>query len=331
MDSLAVLLGALHAHPDDDTARLALADCLEEQGEVERADLVRWHTLLRSEPEGRRRDDWEQRIQRLLRSGVAPCVPEVVNSLGMRFALIPSGSFWMGAPEDEPGAEVDEYPRHRVEITSPFYLGVFPVTQGQFQAVMGFNPSRFAHGAEDDLVERDTSSFPVESVSWGNAIEFCTRLENLPAEQAARRRYRLPTEAEWEYACRGGASSTAPTYLGPILPSTLANYDGSFPYGKEFGPYLNRTSAVGSYPPNAFGLFDMLGNVWEWCFDGYSASWYHDSPASDPWGPDDTDTRVLRGGAWYFVGNVCRSASRAEDRPESRNRFNGFRVLLAWG
>jgi uncharacterized protein (TIGR02996 family) len=331
MSPLELLLGALHANPDDDTARLALADSLEEQGLPDRAELTRLHASLRREPDERPRRDWERRVQELLRAGVVPCVPEVVNSIGMRFALIPAGVFVMGAPETEPESQTDEYPRHRVEITCPFYLGVFPVTHEQYQAVMGRNPSRFAVSTGTDLVgDADPSSFPVDGPSWESAVEFCVRLGKLSGEREAARKYRLPTEAEWEYACRGGASATTATYVGRGLPSTLANYDGNFPYQAPEGPYLNRPSAVGSYPSNAFGLHDMLGNVWEWCADYYSATWYRDSPLRDPQGPAAGPGRVLRGGCWFFGGPCCRSAHREWADQEEGSYFRGFRVAADW-
>jgi formylglycine-generating enzyme required for sulfatase activity len=201
---------------------------------------------------------------------------EIENSIGMKLVLIPKGKFTMGSPRDEKGRNKDEE-QHEVEITKAFYLGVYEVTQEQFEKVMGFNPSYFsarATGGKDtgyedwsrpgggkdkvkDLV--NTGDFPVENVSWGEAVDFCKKLSALPAEQRAGRRYRLPGEEEWEYACRGGASSHQVFHFGDSLSSGQANFRGAMPYGGAAqGSWLERTCRVGSYKPNAFGLYGML-------------------------------------------------------------------------
>src|SRR5262245_29442913 len=209
----------------------------------------------------------------------AVALPETVrNSIGITLALIPAGTFLMGSPQEEQRRSKDE-DQHEVEITKPFYLAVFPVTQGQFRRVKGYNPSFFSSdgrgmegveyaqapaGGSDKVRELGgTDDFPVENVSWDEAVEFCRRLSALEPEMAAGRVYRLPTEAEWEYACRGGASGYHVFHYGSSLTSTQANFDGDYAYGAAPGPYLGRTSKAGSYEPNAFGLFDMHGNVWE--------------------------------------------------------------------
>jgi uncharacterized protein (TIGR02996 family) len=270
-------LQALHAEPNDGMTWLALADWLEEQGQQYRAELVRLVRRLRALPlrehsDGRTR--MEARVAELLNSGVRPVVPEVVNSIGMRLALIPPGVFLMGSPEEEEGRSEHEGPQYEVEITRPFYMGVFPVTQGQWQAVMGNNPSYFCasgHFSGKDRVKgMNTDDFPVEQVSWKDAVIFLKKLAALKKEVEAGREYRLPTEAEWEYSCRGGACSSAPFHFGISLSSSQANFNGKYPYGgADKGPYLKRTCRVGSYKPNAFGLFDMHGNVFEWCNDWY--------------------------------------------------------------
>jgi formylglycine-generating enzyme required for sulfatase activity len=194
---------------------------------------------------------------------------EITNSIGMQLALIPSGTFLMGSPDSEAERSDNQGPRHQVTITRPFYLGVYPVTQRPYAAVMGINPASFneANGGGPD--------HPVENVSWDEAVEFCKRLSDRPEEKQSGRVYGLPTEAEWEYACRGGASFSSPFHYGASLSSTQANFDGNHPYGGAArGPYLQKTSKVGSYKPNAFGLFDLHGNVWEWCHDWYGEKYY---------------------------------------------------------
>jgi formylglycine-generating enzyme required for sulfatase activity len=172
----------------------------------------------------------------------------------------------------------------------------------------------------------DTSNFPVENITYEEAKAFCDKLSALPAEKAAGRVYCLPTEAEWEYACRAGTST--PFHLGSSLTSTQANFDGDYPYGAAQGPYLGRTCAVGSYEPNSFGLYDMHGNVWEWCADWYDRDSYKDSPRCDPAGPSAGSSRVCRGGSWDCFGQRCRSAWRNGTEPANRHEWLGFRVAL---
>src|SRR5262249_15622705 len=143
----------------------------------------------------------------------------------------------------------------------------------------------------------DTSEFPVESVSWEDAQDFLKKLSARPEERKAGREYRLPSEAQWEYACRGGASSSTAFHVGASLSSAQANFNGNDPYGDaNTGPYLERPCAVGCYRPNAFGLYDVHGNVWEWCEDWFDEDYYAKSPPKNPSGPDDGSFRVLRGG-----------------------------------
>ena len=207
------------------------------------------------------------------RSGAAseaPLPKLAVNSLGMKLALIPAGEFLMGSAESAPGAREDEQPQHRVRISKPFYLGVYEVTQGEFEQVMGENLSSFSRTGllKDAPEELDVSRLPADNVTWYAAIEFCRRLSEMPAEKQAGRVYRLPTEAEWEYACRAG--TTTIFAFGDELSSTHANFNGKHPFGDaEAGPFLNRTATIGSYEPNAFGLYDMHGNLNEWCLDRF--------------------------------------------------------------
>jgi uncharacterized protein (TIGR02996 family) len=328
----AAFLQALHADPTDETTWFALADWLEDDGQGERAELLRLVRRLRALPVMKRtkeRARLEGRVAELLNGGVRPVVPEVVNSIGMRLALIPPGRFRMGSPASEAGRSMDEGPLHEVEVMRPFYLGVFPATQKQWQAVMGNTPSSFC--ATGDGKERvaglDTSDFPVEQVSWEDARTFLEKLSLLPEEKSAGWLYRLPSETEWEYSCRAGASSSTAFHFGGSLSSTQANFDGNYPYGgAEKGPYLGRTCAVGSYRPNAFGLYDLHGNVWEWCSDWFAGDYYGQSPGRDPSGPSDGSDRVLRGGSWSYSGQSCRSAYRARSTPSNRRYVLGVRV-----
>ena len=208
-----------------------------------------------------------------------------------------------------------------VEITQPFYAGIYPVTQEQYQRIMGQNPSHFSStgGGSSNVNGMDTRPFPVENVSWEDAIEFCRRLSELPGEKENEHLYRLPTEAEWEYICRGGPffkKPSPPFHFGNSLSSTQANFDGRNPYGgAATGAYLQRTTKVGSYPPNPLGLYDLHGNVWEWCADWYDADYYKRSPKQDPQGPENSEHRVLRGGSWGNNGWYCRAACRCDFAP----------------
>jgi formylglycine-generating enzyme required for sulfatase activity len=259
---------------------------------------------------------------------------EFANSIGMKLVLIPAGKFTMGSPKDEKGREMSaggasgKETQHEVEITRPFYIGVYPVTQAQYKKVMGTNPSWFsAKGTGSDKVEGlNTDSFPVERVSWQDAKKFCAALSKLPAEKKAGRTYRLPTEAEWEYACRAG--TTTPFNCGKSLSSRQANFDGKYPYGgAPKGPYLGRTCKVGSYKPNAWGLYDMHGNVYHFCSDWFKKDNVTGSPKKDPKGPKKGDACVLRGGSWINSGWACRAAFRMGVEPDLPSYNFGFRVV----
>jgi formylglycine-generating enzyme required for sulfatase activity len=243
----------------------------------------------------------------------------------MKFVLLPAGKFTMGSPEKELHRNSDE-PEHEVAITKAFYLGVFEVTQGQYEKIMEANPSHFSAkgGGKEQVKERDTSSYAAERVSWKDAVEFCKKLS-----AKEKKTYRLPTEAEWEYACRAGTKTVFHT--GNDFNSTLANINGlSYSsYGKEVGgPFYRCTVTGGEYPGNAFGLFDMHGNVQEWCSDWYAADYYKKSPKDDPTGPAEGKERVLRGGAWPSSAKACRSAARNKLPPDEKTYTTGFRVVL---
>jgi formylglycine-generating enzyme required for sulfatase activity/serine/threonine protein kinase len=242
-------------------------------------------------------------------------------SAGIKLVLIHPGAYLRGSHAGEMLRGSDEGPQRRIVITRPFYLGVVPIMQQQYEQVIGENPSHFTRNAGGSPLN------PVEQISWNEAVAFCQRLSNLSVEKNAGQRYRLPTEAEWEYACRAGA--TLAFNGGETLSSTQANFDGGRPHGPaKPGPYLQRTSKVGSYPANAWGLHDMHGNVWEWCQDWYEENYYADSPEPDPRGPSHGTLRVLRGGSWNNSGHLCRSARRNKYAPDFKSDTIGFRIVL---
>lgn len=326
MHATSTLIIALHHQPNDSLCWLALADALEEEGRDDSAAMLRARLARLADPND---VDAENRLLVAIRCGVQVPVPQLINSIGMEMALIPPGIFWMGSPAGEPGRHPDENPRHRVQISRAFYLGIYPVTQQQFRAIMKHNPSHFRAGGEGAgmVVGLDTDHLPVERISWFDAADFCDALSAQPAESRAGRVYRLPTEAEWEYACRAGTSTLFSH--GDDLGSETANIDGNLPEGNApKSIYLARTSVVGSYPPNAFGLYDMHGNVWEWCSDWFTDDYYEISPPMDPSGPVESTRRSLRGGGWFYGARISRSAYRYRYEPEVRHHDFGFRVVM---
>ena len=252
---------------------------------------------------------------------------EVANSIGLKLVHIPAGKFVMGMPKTEKILYANEA-EHEVEITNAFYMGAFEVTQEQYEKVMGNNPSWFSpNGSGKDKVKgMDTQSFPVEEVEWAKAVEFCKKLSELPKEAKAGRKYRLPTEAEWEYTCRAGTKTRFA--FGDELTLDQANFDGRFLNGgMEPGKKLGRTCKVGSYKPNAWGLYEMHGNVWEWCQDWYQPDYYTKSPKKDPAGPEkgNGERRVRRGGDFSFFGLHARSGARFPYQSDKNG--TGFRVV----
>ena len=238
---------------------------------------------------------------------------EITNSIGMKLVLITKGTFMMGSPESEEGRKENET-QHEVTISKDYYLGVTEVTQGQYERVMGTNPSYFQKRV---IRKSDSSMYPVEGVSWEDAVEFCKKLSDLPEEKKTGRVYRLPTEAEWEYACRAG-SKTAFSF-GESSKS-LGDY-------AWFGENSNgQTYPVGEKKAGSWGLYDMHGNVWEWCSDRYGE--YPKGEVSDPSGPKEGSSRVLRGGGFSLEAAVCRSAFRIS-APSIRGYNDGFRVALS--
>ncbi len=233
----------------------------------------------------------------------------------MKFVRIGKGAFLMGAPDGEEGAESDEKPQRQVTISRDFYLGMYAVTQVEYKIVTGQSPSHFKG-----------DRLPVEQVSWEEAVTFCQRLTD-----SVKRRVELPTEAQWEYACR--AETTTPFHFGSELNGDLANCDGNHPYGTNTrGPDKNTTVPVGSYPANPWGLYDMHGNVWEWCQDEYGpyAPGDQTDPVQLPKQSKDS-RRVLRGGAWDGYARYCRASDRSRITPNFLSNYVGFRVCFRLG
>ena len=217
----------------------------------------------------------------------------------MELALIQPGSFMMGSE----AGDRSEKPVHQVKMTQPFYMGKYEVTQEQYEAVMGADPSHFK-GARN----------PVEQVSWNDAQEFSRKVSRRTGKTV-----RLPTEAEWEYACRAGSRT-------PFCSGDSDNQLGEYAWYRENSG--TETHAVGTKKPNAWGLYDMHGNVCEWCLDWYDSDYYKNSPMNDPTGPWAGTARVLRGGSWLFTPGECRSALRYGDDPARTNAIRGFRVVV---
>ncbi|MDB9375357.1 bifunctional serine/threonine-protein kinase/formylglycine-generating enzyme family protein [Nodularia sphaerocarpa] len=213
------------------------------------------------------------------------------NGISVEMVQIPGGNFLMGSPENEAGRSSDESPQHQVSVPS-FFIGKYELTQEQYQAVMGENLSKFKG-----------NKLPVERVNWHDAVKFCERLS-----QKTGHNYRLPTEAEWEYACRAG--TTTPFYFGEGITPELVNYTGNSTYASApQGKYRQQTTEVGTFPPNAFGLYDMHGNIWEWCQDARHTN-YNNAPNDGSAWKADNNFRVMRGGSWDLDLKFCRSATR---------------------
>jgi formylglycine-generating enzyme required for sulfatase activity len=234
---------------------------------------------------------------------------QIENSIGMKLNLIPAGRFLMGSPEDEPGRQPNEGPQHEVTISKPFLIGLTEVTQAEYEKVTGTNPSKF------NMDNGGGPDHPVGMVSWDDAVAFCKKLSELPEENKAGRVYRLPTEAEWEYACRAG---TQTRYSFGDDASKLGDYSWYIQNSQ------GRSHPVGEKPPNPWGLYDMHGNVPEWCADWYSGDYYKSSPTSNPAGPASGAHRVRRDGGFPHGSDAQRAAFREGHPPSYRG---GFRVV----
>ncbi|MEH2059135.1 MAG: SUMF1/EgtB/PvdO family nonheme iron enzyme [Nostoc sp.] len=237
-------------------------------------------------------------------------VEDLGNGVTLEMVEIQGGTFMMGSPEEEAERYEYESPLHQVTVPK-FFMGKYAVTQAQYQAIMGSNPSKFKGEKR-----------PVEKVSWDEAVEFCKKLS-----QKTEHTYRLPTEAEWEYACRAG--TTTPFYFGETITTDLVNYNGNSPYGSApKGEYREQTTDIGKFPPNCFGLYDMHGNIFEWCLDVYNSN-YQDAPKdSSAWLSGlNNEIKLLRGGSWFIDARYCRSVIRNSHARVIRHSSIGFRVV----
>ncbi|MBO1066628.1 MULTISPECIES: bifunctional serine/threonine-protein kinase/formylglycine-generating enzyme family protein [Nostocales] len=227
----------------------------------------------------------------------------------LEMIAIPGGTFLMGSPENEAGRRDSESPQHQVTVPS-FFMGKYQLTQAQYQAILGTNPAFFKG-----------NNRPVEKVSWNDAVVFCKKLN-----QNTGKNYRLPSEAEWEYACRAGTKT--PFYFGDNITTDLVNYDGNYSYkSAPKGKYRQQTTGVGTFPPNAFGLYDMHGNVWEWCEDDWHENYINAPKNGSIWNSRSGNRKLLRGGSWFNSPDYCRSAFRLND--SLAYNHIGFRVVCS--
>jgi formylglycine-generating enzyme required for sulfatase activity len=252
------------------------------------------------------------------------------DAIRLDMMQIPGGTFLMGSPPDEPENSSSEQPQHEVTVPS-FFMARTPITQAQWRVVAGFD--RVDQGLDPDPSRFKGGNRPVEQVSWDDAIEFCQRLS-----QRIGRTYRLPSEAEWEYACRAG--TTTPFHFGETLSDELANYcaqdeeiEGRLykgAYGRGIlGQYRKETTEVAQFPANSFGLYDMHGNVWEWCEDDWHGNYEGAPNDGSAWLESSREEtfKLLRGGSWNYGPGICRSASRGSYRRDGRSYDVGFRVV----
>ena len=301
-------MAAVADQPADAVVRLAWADWLEEQGQPERAELLRLRQGLIAEIGGPRRRQREARLRELLDAGVEPPAVRravVIGKEKLELVLVPPGTFLMGSPEKEPDREDCEGPQLAVTLPHGLWVPRVPITQGQWKAGTGHNPSCF-RGIKQRL--------PVESVDWDMAVDFCARLSERTGEA-----FRLPAEAEWEYACRAG--TTTAFHFGKTLTADQAVIDTPHP------------QQVGQYPPNAFGLHDMHGCICEWCLDSATVgdNWTPDRPPTWPPNRRKAEGQVLRGGFWYSIARNCRSASRSSAPPDHGGTRCGCRPVVTAG
>jgi len=258
-------------------------------------------------------------IKRITKS--AEYFPEKLgNGVFLEMVHIPGGTFLMGSPENEESRQSYESPQHQVTVPS-FFMGKYPVTQKQWQAVAALEKVKIDLKSDPSRFKGD--NLPVEKVSWNSVQEFCARLS-----QKANKTYRLPSEAEWEYACRAG--TTTPFYFGETISTELANYNGDSTYGQgQKGEYREKITEVGIFPANPFGLYDMCGNVWEWCEDEWHESYINAPVDGSAWTSlDSSRLRILRGGSWNFHARDCRSANRFRASGDYRSYYCGFRVVF---
>ena len=235
------------------------------------------------------------------------------NGVQLEMIAIPGGTFWMGSPANEAERQDHESPQHQVTVPS-FFMGKYPLTQAQYQAILGSNPSYFKG-----------NNRPVETVSWDDAVLFCQKLS-----QRTGKSYRLPSEAEWEYACRAGTKT--PFSFGDNITPDLVNYDGNYPYkSAPKGKYREQTTDVETFTPNSFGLYDMHGNVWEWCEDDWHKNYINAPTDGSAWNSQsDSRYKLLRGGSWGSNAGYCRAAFRYGYSRDDRGSYDGFRVVSSF-
>jgi formylglycine-generating enzyme required for sulfatase activity len=235
---------------------------------------------------------------------------DLANDTQLEMVAIPGGTFIMGSPENEVERFSDESPQHEVTVPG-FFIGKYQLTQLQYQTIMGTNPSYFKG-----------DNRPVEGVCWEDAVKFCQKLNHRTLGN-----YRLPSEAEWEYACRAGTKT--PFHFGDNVTTDLVNYNGNYPYpSAPKGKYREQTTDVGIFPPNAFGLYDMHGNVWEWCEDDWNEN-YINAPINGSALISRSKRKLVRGGSWYYYPEHCRSASRYDTNLDYYYNPVGFRVVCS--
>jgi formylglycine-generating enzyme required for sulfatase activity len=283
-----------------EAVRLALLDDIAYELAEERNDIDAFKKYKANWPQGRHIAEAIQKIKDL----------EMPDD---GLVLVPGGTFTMGCTSEQKDCESNEQ-AHQVTL-SDFYIGKYEVTQKLWTEIMGENPSNFKSG----------DNYPVERVSWDDVQTFLSKLNT----KYPNRNYRLPTEAEWEYAARGGGKAVLFGNGKNTLDPKEANFNGKEDYKKSYsvtGEYRNKTTPVGSFIPNALGLYDMSGNVWEWCSDWYGSDYYKNSPATNPQGPTSGSYRVFRGGSWCSVPLGCRVAIRYNGTPGDRSNVFGFRL-----
>jgi uncharacterized protein (TIGR02996 family) len=304
MSDLQRLMLGLASDPGDDTGWLALADCLEEAGQPLRAELLRLQLWLRSRLDDPAWPAWEQRLHELWAADVPGCQPARSGPLGVEFVLVPPGEFWMGARDGEQWANDNEHPRHRVRLTRGFWMARTPVTRGQWDRLME------AHRKDGE------EALPVDRATYTLAAEFCSLYGGLVGAAC-----RLPDEAEWEYACRAGTASSFCSGEGveALRRVGWCSYDGKWDSSGGVRP-------VGQLAPNSWGLFDMHGNVWEWCNDWFGD--YSEGAVTAPRVEAGVRQRVIRGGSWRGGPWFCRSAERWSLSPDVEMSNNGFRLVL---
>lgn len=245
-------------------------------------------------------------------------VEYIGEGVNLDMIFVPSGSFMMGSNSAENGRDKDENPQHLVKLNS-FYVSKYPITQLQWRTVSSF--PKISRPLKNNPSFYKGDNLPVEKVSWLDAQEFCKRLSKYTG-----RNYRLPTESEWEYSCRGNTKTSF--FFGDIITPDFANYNTQSNENKNVGKIEKKTTPVDNFYPNCFGLYDFHGNVWEWCEDHYASNYIHKPKNGSAFYKDSINQpRVVRGGSWSLSSDYCRSAKRGNYAPDSTYNFIGFRIV----